>query len=612
MKRAVGWTLVLSLGAFACGEASRFGTVEGRVLLRGANPQAGVPVQADGPQPERTITDDQGRYAFAQLRPGRYLLQAKLGLFSRESQVQIGVEVEGGAVTPAPDLVFTPAGEILGQIETDDPAGASGFRVQLLGTTLQAVADAQGAFVVRRVPRGVYELVAERADIGGVRRAGIEVVPFATTDVGILQVGAGGFGVVNRHPRFLSSKIALEHNRTPDKAHVRPLPYKPGEGRVRRFDQVALSADATDDDGDPLSYTWSASAGRLFDALSPNARWQPDAYAGHAATLTVTVRDGYGGVASLSTEVEIADVVSGSAHRNGDVIVYSYRVNGAAWRVAKVDWTSFEASELFVVDGNDPQPLSVSSGVVYQCGAELCFFDTVTGTHRALGVQPRPAQPSQPTVGAADDALLVIPSTNFQQLLHVDPRSGQSETLLTCDGSCRALKTQNAAFVVHDLGGAGRSTFFLGTLSQTVVAQTVSTPVGRGLAVDGPRAVYVDGRSGRGARNRVAVVAYETSPITVYEGLYDTIVWALDRDSVFISEQSYRALRHPPYIRRVVGQEPSGIFPPEDDDDWMADRLYAAWGGLALIRRLAAADWPEPFDEARSELVLVDSAEAFR
>ncbi|MYF13747.1 MAG: tandem-95 repeat protein [Acidobacteria bacterium] len=73
---------------------------------------------------------------------------------------------------------------------------------------------------------------------------------------------------------------------------------------VPRGGAVRLTATATDPDGDPLTYAWSAPRGRLSDAGEPVARWTAPDELGTTA-IRVEVSDGRGGTASAVVEVEV-------------------------------------------------------------------------------------------------------------------------------------------------------------------------------------------------------------------------------------------------------------------------------------------------------------------
>ena len=69
-------------------------------------------------------------------------------------------------------------------------------------------------------------------------------------------------------------------------------------------DMVSVTATASDPDNDPLTYTWSASGGRV-DGTGSQVRWLSDGTALGTYTITVKVDDGRGGSASCSSDVRV-------------------------------------------------------------------------------------------------------------------------------------------------------------------------------------------------------------------------------------------------------------------------------------------------------------------
>jgi hypothetical protein len=69
-------------------------------------------------------------------------------------------------------------------------------------------------------------------------------------------------------------------------------------------DTVAIRADASDPDNDPLTYTWSATGGAI-DGTGSQVRWNPAGAALGAYTITARVDDGRGGTTSCAAEVRI-------------------------------------------------------------------------------------------------------------------------------------------------------------------------------------------------------------------------------------------------------------------------------------------------------------------
>ena len=76
---------------------------------------------------------------------------------------------------------------------------------------------------------------------------------------------------------------------------------------IHRDGEVALTATASDPDGDELAYAWSAAAGSFSEAAdAATARWTAPGTTG-VVTIEVEVSDGHGGTASAEVTVEVAN-----------------------------------------------------------------------------------------------------------------------------------------------------------------------------------------------------------------------------------------------------------------------------------------------------------------
>ena len=91
------------------------------------------------------------------------------------------------------------------------------------------------------------------------------------------------------------------------------------EGSVSNNQVVNLSVTAHDDDGDSLTYSWSATQGSFNSTTTSSVIWTAPAAGAGTAVLTVTVNDGKGG----ETDQEIAIVYAGAT--SGDSLSFIFK-----------------------------------------------------------------------------------------------------------------------------------------------------------------------------------------------------------------------------------------------------------------------------------------------
>ncbi len=85
------------------------------------------------------------------------------------------------------------------------------------------------------------------------------------------------------------------------------------EGTVDNGQAVVLAVSASDEDGDTLSYSWSADQGSFNASNSASVTWSAPTVGSGTAMLTVVVADGKGGEASQNIAIVYAGAVTGSS-----------------------------------------------------------------------------------------------------------------------------------------------------------------------------------------------------------------------------------------------------------------------------------------------------------
>jgi outer membrane protein OmpA-like peptidoglycan-associated protein len=78
-----------------------------------------------------------------------------------------------------------------------------------------------------------------------------------------------------------------------------PTSIQEGSGQT-----VTVHAEAVSPDNNPLTYSWTASAGTV-DGTGPDVRWNPGTSAPGTYTVTARVDDGYGGTVSCSANIQV-------------------------------------------------------------------------------------------------------------------------------------------------------------------------------------------------------------------------------------------------------------------------------------------------------------------
>ena len=145
------------------------GGITGMVRIPGAT-ATGVTVSLSGVSSGTAVTDSTGAYAFNQLAPGGYTVTVAVP--STAESVRIASVTVGTAPVAAPDLSFSPLGQISGTATLGSPTGNAGIAVTVKGTSVVALTDDAGAYLLRNVPVGASTV---RASAPGYRLSSTDV-----------------------------------------------------------------------------------------------------------------------------------------------------------------------------------------------------------------------------------------------------------------------------------------------------------------------------------------------------------------------------------------------------------------------------------------------------
>ncbi len=154
---------VASFLLVACGSGGT-GKITGRISVEGGQ-ASGIAVEALGPTPTATATDESGSFTLEGLRDGWYVVRATVSAAEAPTQEAV-VHVEASAADKEPALAFKLAkGKVSGKVVFSDMSAAAGLPVSIAGAVARStVTDAMGAFAIENLPSGAFVLTVEAAD----------------------------------------------------------------------------------------------------------------------------------------------------------------------------------------------------------------------------------------------------------------------------------------------------------------------------------------------------------------------------------------------------------------------------------------------------------------
>lgn len=134
------------------------GQLSGKVVFADGSDASGLTVTLSGTDTRGAQTDSAGSYSFTGLRAGAYLISAEVP-GSREGRQSVSVLVGGATGAMIPDLTFTLLGTLTGNVKAGT-TNAPNVAVNVPGTELFTLTDANGDFILRNVPTGMRTVQA--------------------------------------------------------------------------------------------------------------------------------------------------------------------------------------------------------------------------------------------------------------------------------------------------------------------------------------------------------------------------------------------------------------------------------------------------------------------
>ena len=178
LKGLIGLLLVTSLTSFGCGggKGKDFsGTIKGIVtaasvisfkpldnvfkkISAGIKGVPGAICILEG-NDKSVETDSKGFFQFTNVDPGKYVLICKKMAFDGKVFIFLNfAEAHAGQTSDLGSIEITQAGNIQGKATVADLEDHAGIIVFIPGTPIHTSTDATGAYLIKDVPQGTYEL----------------------------------------------------------------------------------------------------------------------------------------------------------------------------------------------------------------------------------------------------------------------------------------------------------------------------------------------------------------------------------------------------------------------------------------------------------------------
>ncbi len=159
------------------------GGLTGKVDLAGTDDDSGVLVSIEG-SAYAAISTQSGDYVFERIPIGQYTVKATRSGFASAQRSDVAVLAD--ATTDVPTLVLGASpGSISGKVVLEGGASPEGVLVRVDGTSLEAIAEADGDFVIAGVAAG-YHTATATVGYASKQSNLVQVAPGADTPLGTL------------------------------------------------------------------------------------------------------------------------------------------------------------------------------------------------------------------------------------------------------------------------------------------------------------------------------------------------------------------------------------------------------------------------------------------
>ncbi len=352
--------LVVSLCAIGCEQRlprAPGHRLSGRVRVEHA--PGIVHVLLDG---ERSVeADGMGDFAFADVSDGPHVISAQAMFATLEGPVASGALVNGRNFDSV-YLELTPIGRVTGVVYSESGATVSGARVFVAGTPATTFSQPDGRFELERVPLGTRAVVATK-DGASTRVADVIITPDGAMPVE-LRFSDGGMDDPTRPnelPVIAALRFSPKNNRDENPRAI-PAASKTRPDVVHPGSTLVLSVEASDPEGEPLSYLWSVDKGALSGGDAPSVEWTTG---NQNAEVVIVVFDPRGGSATARQRFVVPRRTIRGATLWRDEVIYSEERDDDSRDILGFDLRTGVERVVFAADNEQHGPRAVGDGLLF-------------------------------------------------------------------------------------------------------------------------------------------------------------------------------------------------------------------------------------------------------